>query len=56
MIKNKWKLSAIAGALLAARLAVPHLSATPRSGEVGSGKIKHVLLISIDGMHVGRSY
>ena len=50
--KRRWKLSAITGALFAAGLVVPHLHATPRNGTVGSGEIKHVLLISIDGMHV----
>jgi hypothetical protein len=48
--RNKWKVGAILGILsLAATAAVPYLHAGPRDGS--THPIRHVLLISIDGMH-----
>jgi len=52
-IGNKWKVCAIVGALSIAA-AVPYLHAEPRHGDRQDGNdhsIRHVLLISIDGMH-----
>lgn len=50
MIKKtgKWKLGVIVGSLLAAAMLFPHVHAMAQSDEM---HIKHVLLISIDGMH-----
>jgi hypothetical protein len=54
-IGNKWKVSAILGALslAGAAAAVPYLHAGPRRGgwDGNEHPIRHVLLISIDGMH-----
>lgn len=53
--RNKSKLAAILGTLsLAATVAVPYLHAGPRHADSQDGNdhpIRHVLLISIDGMH-----
>ena len=52
-IGNKWKVCAIVGALSMAA-AVPYLHAGPRHDDRQDGddhSIRHVLLISIDGMH-----
>jgi hypothetical protein len=55
MLVNKWKGMAVAGAFLVATAAAPILSAAPRHGGFpggGNHQIRHVLLISVDGMHV----
>lgn len=44
---NKWTASGAAGALLLAAMVAPSAAAPPES----DGRIQHVLLISIDGMH-----
>ena len=49
--KSNWKARAIIGALLTSAVAVPYLYAKPRQDNGFGSKIKHVLLISIDGMH-----
>jgi hypothetical protein len=49
---SKWKAGILAGALLLSSM--PSVYAGPQGGRreaVGSGRIRHVLLISIDGMH-----
>lgn len=53
MLVNKWKVMAVAGAFLAATAAAPILSAAPRHGgsQGGGHQIRHVLLISVDGLH-----
>lgn len=48
---SRWKVSAVFGALLMVVLVSTHVRATPRKAD-SSGGIKHVLLISMDGMHV----
>ena len=52
---NKWKVGAIVGALSIAAAAVPYLHAGPRHDDReqdgDNHSIRHVLLISIDGMH-----
>lgn len=54
MLVNKWKVMAVAGAFLVSTAAAPILSAAPRHGgspQGGNHHIRHVLLISVDGMH-----
>ena len=44
----------LAGIALAIALASSMRGTAADTSSVGSGKIKHVLLLSIDGMHAGR--
>jgi hypothetical protein len=53
-IRDRWRLSALLGALSLAATAVPYLHAAPRHAGWQDGNdhvVRHVLLISIDGMH-----
>jgi hypothetical protein len=53
-ILNRWTVGAILGALSLTTAGVPFLHAAPQHGDRQSGNghsIRHVLLISIDGMH-----
>ncbi len=52
-MSKKWRMCAIVGALSMATAAVPYLHAGPRNdGRQGDDlSIRHVLLLSIDGMH-----
>jgi Type I phosphodiesterase / nucleotide pyrophosphatase len=54
MIHNRWKVGALLGALSLAAASVPYLHAASQDGTWRDGddhSIRHVLLISIDGMH-----
>src|SRR5580698_5715357 len=53
-IRDRWRLSALLGALSLAATTVPYLHAAPRYAGWQDGNdhvVRHVLLISIDGMH-----
>jgi hypothetical protein len=53
-IRNKWKVGALVGAFTLIAAAVPYVHAGPQHGDWQNGNdhpIRHVLLISIDGMH-----
>src|SRR5579872_4261098 len=53
-IGKNWKMCAIVGVISMAAAVVPYLHAGPRHGDGRDGddhSIRHVLLISIDGMH-----
>jgi hypothetical protein len=53
-IRNRWKVGVIVGALSLTTAVIPFLDAAPQHGgwrDGGDHSIRHVLLISVDGMH-----